>query len=279
MRKIFFVMWFLGLLHLIVFSGVEATETQTIKKHDFKWAISADTVLNQLRQKEKPIVIDVRSSDLFDKARIPGSVNMPLYAVKTKPFLKEQRAVIVDEGYLYGRIESECRKLNGMGFHVSILFGGLNAWMKAGGKMVGSLFIMEDMKKVSPQAFHLEKDYENHLLIDISTKNSLTGSALTPNTIHLPVIDEGFLRSSILCKTSDCKKKTTNKFNTIVIANEDGSGYGKVEKITKEMKIKNVFYLDGGFRAYRKYLERLSLSRQPKESRIKHQKKCGDCGA
>ena len=47
----------------------------------------------------------------FTEAHIPGSINMPLYAVKTKTFLKSVPVVLVNEGFRYAELESECRRL------------------------------------------------------------------------------------------------------------------------------------------------------------------------
>lgn len=37
-------------------------------------------------------LIDIRARSAFDQYRIPGAFNLPAYAIKTKPFLKNQAA-------------------------------------------------------------------------------------------------------------------------------------------------------------------------------------------
>lgn len=279
LRKIIFVLCAAGLNLVAVLPFMVSVEAQDHKKHDLTCALSADAVLDQLKEKEKPVLIDIRNPDLFDRIRIPESVNIPLYAVKTKHYLKKRRIVLIDEGYEYSRLETECKKLKETGFHAFILFGGLNAWAMAGGRMEGDLLALEGMKKVFSRQFHLEKDYENHLTLCVTRGKEDSSFCLASNAIRLRAFNEDSLRSAVLSnQIPGSGLQGKNAFRMIVIAGEDGAGYEKAEKIIKKMKMMNVYYLDGGFMAYRQYLERVSLSQQPKASRMKQQKKCGGCG-
>jgi rhodanese-related sulfurtransferase len=277
MRNFLFVLTVLGAVFMVVLPFVGIAGAQDSKHHDFKWAMSARAVLEQFRR-DKIVLIDVRSPDSFDQLRIPGSMNIPLYAVKTKSFLKDRHAVLIDEGYFYGRLEAECRKLKDAGFHVSILFGGLNAWIETGGELDGHSFGANRINTVSPCVFHLEKDYENNVIIDISGKRNLDATPLPTNAVYFSVVDTNGLKLSGFYESLNGAKQSNNKYQVIVIASKDGSGYEKAKKIIREMKINNVFYLDGGFHAYSQYLNDLSLSGRPKESRLKQQNKCNGCG-
>jgi rhodanese-related sulfurtransferase len=82
------------------------------------------------------VVVDVRPENRFQEVRIPGSLNLPLFAVKTKSILREARLVIVGEGYADGPLYAEALAMVKAGFrNVRVISGGIRAWENAGGKL------------------------------------------------------------------------------------------------------------------------------------------------
>lgn len=63
--------------------------------------ISMDSIVADREKKKEWMLVDIRPTAAFEKLRIPGSLNVPIFAIKTKPFLKKQDLVLVDEGYRY----------------------------------------------------------------------------------------------------------------------------------------------------------------------------------
>jgi hypothetical protein len=57
-----------------------------IKKHDSSLAISVDAVFYKIKRNQAFTLVDVRRQQDFDRLHIPGSINIPLYAVKTKTY-------------------------------------------------------------------------------------------------------------------------------------------------------------------------------------------------
>jgi rhodanese-related sulfurtransferase len=244
-----------------------------LKKHDPALAISAEAVLYKLKRNQKLTLVDVRSKKDFERLHIPGSINIPPYAVKTKTFLRSAPVVLVNEGFRYAELESECRRLAERGFKVSILDGGLPAWKRNGGQLVGDLFALEDMKTVSSQVFFRAKDYENTLVLDISSQRSEASSRLIPYAEHLPILDSSDRSKSELRKLI----KKNKPFQSIVIFNESGEQYEKAEKMMNRMGIET-YHLQGGVAEYRKYLDGLLLSWKPRDSRMKTVSSCKPCG-
>ena len=76
------------------------------KQHESSFAISPDAVLYKLKQKQKITLIDVRNPEDFARLHIPGSLNIPLYAVKTKVFLKSFPIVLINAGFHYSPLAS-----------------------------------------------------------------------------------------------------------------------------------------------------------------------------
>jgi rhodanese-related sulfurtransferase len=218
-------------------------------------------------------LVDVRSRENFERLHIPGSINIPPYAVKTKTYLKSSPVVLVNQGLYYTDLQNECRRLAERGFKASILDGGLPGWKRKGGQLVGNLFALDEMKAVSPRDFFRARNQENTLVVDISQQPSATSGGLVPYAKHIPVLDSS--NRSI----SDLRKllKKNKSFQTLLIFNEFGDQYDKAEKMMNRMGL-DAFYLQGGVAEYQKYLEGLMLSWKPRDSRMKTVGNCKPCG-
>jgi len=161
-----------------------------------------------------------------------------------------------------------------MGFKMFILDGGLPAWKCKGSRLVGNLFALGEMQAVSPQVFFRGKDCENTLVIDISPVQTEISRQLMPYSRHIPVSaepGEWFRKYNRII--ADHKNQP---FLSIVVFNETGEGYGGVNKRFAGLSV-NAFYLQGGVVGYKRYLEDLLLSWQPRDSRIKTNRKCRSC--
>jgi rhodanese-related sulfurtransferase len=252
----------------------EKLYNRTPKQQDASFAISPNEVLYKLKQKQKITLIDVCSPEDFVRLHIPGSLNMSLYAVKTKVFLKSFPIVLINAGFNYSPLEAECRKLKNMGFKVFILDGGLPAWKRTGNPLAGDLFALAEMQALSPQVFFREKDCENTLVIDISPVQTEISKQLMPYSRHIPVSAEPGEWIQKLNRTiADHKNQP---FLSVVVFNETGDGYDQANKISAGLGV-NTFYLQSGVAGYKRYLEDLLLSWLPRDSRIKTNGKCRTC--
>jgi rhodanese-related sulfurtransferase len=244
------------------------------KRHDVSLSISPDAVLNKLQQKQKIILADVRSPKDFARLHIPGSINIPLHAVKTKFVLKSFLIVLINDGFQYSLLATECLKLRNVGFEAFILDGGLYAWYHAGSRLTGDLFVLDKMKTVTPRGLIREKDFQNILMIDISPVQKETSMKVMPSSKHLPVSAEAGVWTRKIERIIASHKN--QPFFSILVFNETGDGYGRADKILTGLGL-NVFFLQGGVDGYRRYLKDLMLSRQPLDSRIKTSRKCVTC--
>ena len=244
------------------------------KQRESAFAISPDGLLYKLKQKQPLTLLDVRNTEDFQRLHIPGSLNIPLYAVKTKVFLKSAPLVLINEGFQYSLLESECRQLKDMGFNVLILDGGVTAWARKGNALVGDLFALEDMQMISPRVFFREKDSQNVRVIDISPVQTEISKQLMPYSIHLPIPDEQGPWAQKLGRLTDSHRNPP--FLSILVINETGDGYHRAKKIFAGLRV-NAFYLKGGLVGTKRYLEDILLSWVPRDSRIMTNRKCGTC--
>jgi rhodanese-related sulfurtransferase len=252
----------------------EVLLNRNLKQHDASFAISPDAVLYKLKQKQKMTLVDVRNPEDFARLHIPGSLNLPLHAVKTKVFLKSFAIVLINEGFNFSPLESECWLLTDLGFKAFILDGGLPAWKRKGSPLAGDLFALEEMQVVSPQVFFREKDYENTLVINTTPVQTEIYRQLMPYSRHIPVsADPGRWVRKLNRIIADHKNQP---FLSVVVFSETGDGYDRVNKMLAGLNV-NAFYLQGGVAGYKHYLEDLMVSWLPRASRIKTNRKCRTC--
>jgi len=247
-----------------------------IRKRNPAFSISVESVLRQLREKQEIILIDVRDGKDFEKFRIPGSINIPVFAVKTKAFLKNKPLVLINEGYNNTKLEKECRRLRDSGCtKVWVMNGGLNFWRQKGGPLQGDVFAQKELNTISPRTFFAERNFEDWLVIDVSESRKPEALYLMPQGIHVPFSSDPTRFRSELKKGVD--KHKNHAFLLVLIFNEDGRQYKKIEKVVNQSKIKNVFYLKGGLQGYKKFLQKQALIRQPTDSLKKTLRKCARC--
>ena len=142
------------------------------------YAVSVDTVMQRLQEPQDLFLVDVREERQFAQVRISGSLNIPLFAVKTKAFLKTKPVVLIDEGYRPHHLEETCEQLTQAGFEAQFLFGGLNAWRTRSANfnlppLQGDVFAQNVLNRMPPQASFAEGGGKYWLLIDVSASGEV----------------------------------------------------------------------------------------------------------
>jgi rhodanese-related sulfurtransferase len=232
--------------------------------------ISPESIALDRERNKALLLVDIRPATAFEKLRIPGSLNFPLFAIKTKTFLKKYDLVLVDEGYRYARIEAECRQLRKAGFRLRILNGGLSAWDRNGGALEGDDFARKALNRLSPLDFYPEKDCGNWIVLDVSEREHPESASLFPRFVSIPYArdDAAFAaRYERLLKiemNTPCLR--------ILLTDERGEHYGRLERVIRTTAFPDVFFLEGGREGYRKFGEGINasakrLSAAPKKNR------------
>jgi len=185
--------------------------------------------------------VDVRPEEAYARIRIPGSLQIPVYAVKTKEFLKGRRVVLVDEGHGSPVLEAECRKLREMGFSDLLLWpGGLNAWRQLGGTVEGSGAV--DIDRVPPSALRHIANATDWLVVDASggTNRRLDGSVAIPFDASKKAEFVAALNAAL-----EARPQAT----TVLMATDAGADYGAMAETAGQINA-FTFYLEGGWAAW-----------------------------
>ena len=247
----------------------------TVKKRNPAFAMSVEAVLHKKSEKQPVTLIDVREKDRFEKANIPGSINIPLYAVKTKTYLKSTPLILINEGYNYDPLERQCAHLRKAGFQVWILNGGLYGWKQGGGPLNGDHFAQAELNKVPSPIFFTEKAYEEWLIIDIRSSKKAQASSLIPKAIHIPYSKNTAVFTSRLQKAIAPLK--INPLRSLIFFNETGEDYNTIEKVIRNAGYKEAFFLKGGLAAYERFVTNLALIKQARDNSKRTIKRCLNC--
>lgn len=232
--------------------------------------VSPENAAVRARKSPEMLFVDIRSPADFEAISIPGAVNIPLYAVKTKTFLKKKMMVLVNNGFCKRQLTESCRKLKAMDFDPRILNGGLNAWIEKDLPVRGTFFACKAVCRVSPREAFQEKFAQSFLPVNISGKPQ---TKVFKRTRFLDPSESGSL--SVLTRYNH-----SHRTGTILVFNRAGTGYSGLKKKLAAAGIENVFFLKGGWRGYEAYLDGLDRCRAPKARRIKTVNKtgCKSCG-
>jgi hypothetical protein len=139
----------------------------------------------------------------------------------------------------------------------------------------GDLLALPEIKEIAAQDLYREKNYTDAVVLDVSRVQTTASRQFFPQAEHLP--QSADFKASVRELTQVVAGRKKNKIMPVVIFNETGQGYNRIEKALEGTEI-TAFYLKGGLNAYKKYLQDLALSWQPRESRLKTSGNCQPCG-
>lgn len=245
------------------------------KKRNPLLSVSVKSVLERLKHGEELILVDVRAKREYETCRIPNSINVPLFSIKSKSFLKSKPLILINEGYNYSQLESECDSLRKDGYKARILIGGLHYWRQHGAPLEGDVFGQRSLNRMPPRYFFSEKDYNDWLFIDISENNNSEAFSLIPNSIRIPYLNNApkFIKAFKKILT----KQNNNQHRWILVFSENGEEYDRIERSLNESGLRKVFFLKGGMEAYRDFLTTQSIIRQVKQNPKKKINRCTSC--
>ncbi|MHC1741528.1 MAG: rhodanese-like domain-containing protein [Syntrophobacteraceae bacterium] len=265
-------------------SAVEAGKEQTLprewlartpKERDSRLVVPVDAIPGRSFQSEETVLVDVREPAKFAELRIPGSLNLPLFAVKTKTFLKNRSLVLLNEGYSYSELEEECGRLREWGFRASILDGGLLRWIEGGGMVEGNARARGWLDEVPPQVFFRERHYENWVVLDVSEAGDAEMSPLFPEAYRVDLAKEP---DTGISRIQAIREQNRHRpFLALLVVSRDGQGHDQLDRLLRKAGVKGAFYLEGGLRAYGEFLNQQAALLEAAGTGRKTISKCPSC--
>ena len=253
------------------------TEPTPSNRFDSSLYITTRTAIRQFKKEPgKNILVDIRRKADFDKARISGSINLPVYAVKTKPFLKSKPVVLIDEGYGSPDLQRACSRLNEAGFQARILFGGLKLWRELGGPVAGDFFYLKSLSRITPADYHTSQQLGHWTVIDVMAAPPSEKLLPTFSTArHIPFAPRSETFAASLSELRHSIRR--NRFTAVLVLDRDGTGYEQMEDAFASARLVNLYYLEGGVDGYRQHLEKLARMKNHEKGKRISPEKCATC--
>ena len=247
--------------------------TRKLKARDLRLRISAEAAMKEMKSNRTITFVDVRDPQSFERCRIPGSINIPLYSVKSKSFLASRTIIFVNDGASYGPLEKECRQLRNSGKVAWILAGGLSEWKNKKGPIQGDA--LSGMNLVAPAAYFTERGFDDWIVLYACKSRASLADFLLPESVPVPESANG--ADFISKMKAQLATLGANDHSYILFLNDDGVDYGKFEKLLLQTGAKNTFYLQGGIAAYESFLKQQAALLTQDASPKKLSRKCESC--
>jgi rhodanese-related sulfurtransferase len=152
---------------------------------DAPTALPVDTVLAQ-HAVGGVLLVDVRDPADFARARIPGSINVPRFALSTRLWPRDATVVLVDAGLHDPALAALCRA-ESVGPSVRVLQGGLNLWQRRGGPIEGRPPALDALALLAPAAFLRACRSPDVVVLDTADQRDPRADRLLPESIHAPL--------------------------------------------------------------------------------------------
>jgi rhodanese-related sulfurtransferase len=202
------------------------------------------------------MLVDVRRAQDFARYHIPGSINIPAFALKTKPFLKERTLVLVDDGRRPRRLEATCRDLRRRGFRqVRVLHGGLRAWRHALGPLTGDELARAELGRLMPADLVLEQDQARWRALNLAGGDASPLSEVFDISDPLDEEHRGSFADALREAVETELRRFGSSRDVLLVAADDERDAEFARQVAGR-DWPQVYYLAGGLAGYRDHLAR-----------------------
>lgn len=216
--------------------------------------------MDKMSAKSDFSLVDVRSTEEFDKFRIAGSINIPLHLIKTKTFLKKFSVVMVNDGRSTAELENACRELRQSGFtRLAVLDRGLFGWSLSKRPVAGDTADQKKLNRTAPRELFEERAMADWSVIDISTPGKYEDMHrwLPGKVVKIPLAGKPKSKSDPVAQIASGiaqQRKLNPQSRLLLIADDEQASQRIEQQLQKNGHMSGVLRLDGGFEAYQKYV-------------------------
>jgi rhodanese-related sulfurtransferase len=198
-------------------------------------------------------LVDVRSKAEYASHRIPGAINIPLFAVKQKSFLRHRAVVLLNEGRSHVELLSACKALMADGFdNVRVLDGGIHSWITMSGPVDGNKTALAHHRVITSPEFVSALSERQWVVILLDGLNKSTFVSLAGHKVIEYSGDLDQLAGILDNAFKNNEQGGTR--NAVLLANRQGNNYQTITALLKEHAVAHTFLLAGGIEAYQGYL-------------------------
>lgn len=208
------------------------------------------------------LLVDIRDKADFAKIHAKGSINVNPRFLPSKAFLKTKNVILLYSGINEPMAISFASEAISEGFRsVRVLEGGITGWVESGNEIEGIPGSQRELYLIDPGELYFvyKKAPWSFLILQLSEHESLIRLFSRSEIIRLMETNE---EPSGGGESLEEKLKTARKKSSlpIVVTDADGTMKDKVLLTRSSLRLKQVFYLEGGLKAYNSYVKMMSVS-------------------
>jgi len=226
--------------------------------------------LTRMSNLEETTLVDVRNASDYQIYQITGSLNIKLYELKAKTFLKRKRLVLVGYGYDGERLLEACKILKSSGFQsVKVLENGISGWAITKDQTIDAPEIIQSVFYINPADIpHIEKS-SSVLVIN------LTGKKSTPlNNYFEHITTVTALNNDSAKKLSKIRTSNNQRYGYMIVVDEDGQGYPSLYNLNHSHNNLPILFLNGGIIGLRDFEAQQTAMANKKEFTLQNLKGC-----
>jgi rhodanese-related sulfurtransferase len=223
--------------------------------------------------RDKALLIDTRRPSEYERYRIPGSLNLAPFAIKSKAFLKDKQIILVNEGRSLAQLDKLCGQLKSQGFQsVGVMAGGLYSWYQSRYPLSGDKLAISKLNQIAPAELLSALDERDWRFIDLdSSLSNLVDFLPFQDVIEYQSNKNAFISSV----NKGAREINHDQLSGFIVVSENGENYSVIARLLRLTDAENVYYLSGGIAELRRFLSTHSRQAARLARGFKEPHRCG----